>query len=531
MISEIKMPKILVSDQLGDEGINLLKENGEVDVKTGLSPEELISIIGDYDALVVRSETKVSEQVIEAGSNLQVIGRAGVGVDNIDIEAATRKGISVVNAPTGNTIAAAEHTIAMMMALARNIPQANESLRKGEWKRSSFTGVEVRNRILGVIGLGKVGTEVSRRALGLEMNVFGYDPFIPQDYAESIGIKLTSLEEIFKNADFICLHTPLTESTRGLIGTDQIALMKPNVRILNVARGELIDEEALCKALDEERIAGAALDVFSTEPPTNSCLLKNPRIIVTPHLGASTEEAQTQVAIEVAEQVIAVLEGKSARYTLNAPLVLPEGQAVLGPYIPPAVCAGKIATQLTRGQLKRINIRYEGEIANYDTNILKAACLVGFLDQISQEKVNLVNANLIASQRSLNITEQKSTSVDQYGSIVTVEVESSSGTTVVSTAHVREQTHIVRINDYWIDLVATGGYMLFTDHQDKPGMIGALGTITGKHDINIAFMEVGRIEPRGRATMIVGLDDPMPEEAIAEINNLPNVFSASLIRL
>jgi D-3-phosphoglycerate dehydrogenase len=525
------MPRILVSDPVAPEGVELLRTQGEVDVKLRLTPKELISIIGGYDALVVRSETRVTAEVIEAGERLQVIGRAGVGVDNIDLDAATRKGIAVVNAPTGNTIAAAEHTIAMMMALARNIPQADASLRGGKWTRSVFTGVEVRNRVLGVIGLGKVGTEVSRRAIGLQMRVLGHDPFVSQEHASMLGIELVPLERIFKEADFICLHTPLTESTRGLIGEKQIAMMKPTVRILNVARGELIDEDALLKAVEEGRVAGAALDVFSQEPPVNSPLLKNSKIIVTPHLGASTEEAQTEVAREVAEQVIAVLKGQSARYTVNAPFVLPESQAILAPYMDAASYAGKLATQLAKGQLQAINLRYEGEIAAYDTNILKAACLVGLLGLISEERVNLVNANLIATQRGLRITEQKGPAVEQYGSLVTVEVDTSEKKTVISAAHMRGQTHIVRVNGYWIDIVAAGGYMLFTDHQDRPGMIGAVGTITGKYDINIGFMEVGRLEPRGRATMILGLDDLLPEPVLAEIKALPNVFQTWVVQL
>jgi len=502
-----------------------------VDVKLGLDPKDLIAIIGEYDALVVRSETKVTTEVIEAGKRLQVIGRAGVGVDNIDLDAATKGGIAVVNAPTGNTIAAAEHTIAMMMALARNIPQANESLRRGEWTRSAFTGIEVRNRVLGIIGLGKVGTEVARRATGLQMRVLGHDPFVSQEQASFLGIELASLARIFQESDFICLHTPLTESTRGLIGEKEISTMKPTVRILNIARGELIDEDALSKAVDEGRVAGAAIDVFSKEPPVDSPLLKNAKIIVTPHLGASTEEAQAEVAKEVAEQVIAVLQGQSARYTVNAPFVLPETQAILAPYMDAATYAGKLATQLAEGQLQTINLRYEGEIASYDTNILKAACLVGVLGPISEERVNLVNANLIASQRELRITEQKGPAVELYGSLVTVEMETSQGKTVISATHMRGQTHIVLINDYWIDIVATGGYMLFTDHQDRPGMIGAVGTITGKHDINIGFMEVGRMEARGRATMILGLDDTLPEPVLAEINALPNVLKTWVIQL
>jgi D-3-phosphoglycerate dehydrogenase len=525
------MPRILVADPVDPEGIELLRTQGDVDVKLRLDPKDLISIIGEYDALVVRSETKVTADVIEAGQRLHVIGRAGVGVDNIDIEAATRKGIAVVNAPTGNTISAAEHTIAMMMALARNIPQANESLRRGEWTRSAFTGIEVRNRVLGIIGLGKVGTEVSRRAIGLQMNVLGYDPFVSQEQANLLGIELSTLDHIFRKSDFICLHTPLTESTRGLIGEKELAVMKPTVRILNVARGELIDEDALCKAIDEGRVAGAAIDVFIKEPPVDSPLLKNSKIIVTPHLGASTEEAQMEVAREVAEQVISVLHGESARYTVNAPFVLPETQTILAPYIEAATYAGKLATQLAKGQLQTITLRYAGEIANYDTNILKAACLMGLLAPISEEHVNLVNANLLATQRGLKITEQKGPAVEQYGSLITVEMETSQGQMVISATHMRSETHIVQVNEYWIDIVAAGGYMLFTDHEDRPGMIGAVGTITGKHDINIGFMEVGRLSARGRATMILGLDDLLPEEVLAEINALPNVYQTSVVQL
>ena len=525
------MPKILVSDPVAPEGIELLRSQGEVNVKLRLGPKDLVSIIGEYDALVVRSETKVTAEVIEAGGQLQVIGRAGVGVDNIDLDAATRKGIAVVNAPTGNTIAAAEHTIAMMLALARNIPQANESLRRGEWTRSAFTGVEVRNRILGVIGLGKVGAEVARRAVGLQMQVHAYDPFVSQEHAGYLGAALVPLKQIFEESDFICLHTPLTESTRGLIGEKELSMMKPTVRILNVARGELIDEDALFRAVEDGRIAGAALDVFSQEPPGDSPLLKNGKIIVTPHLGASTEEAQAGVAVEVAEQVIAVLQGQAAPYTINAPFVLPETQAILAPFIEAASYAGKLATQLAEGQLRAINLRYEGEIAEHDTNILKAACLMGLLEPISEERVNLVNANLIANQRGHRVTEQKGPAAEQYGSLVTVEVETSEGKTVISGAHIRGQTHIVRVNSYWIDVVAAGGYMLFTDHQDRPGMIGAVGTIMGKQDINIGFMEVGRLEPRGRATMILGLDDSTPDSVLGEIRALPNVYQVKIVQL
>lgn len=526
------MPRILVSDPIDSLGVEMLKSVGDVDVKLGMDPGELLSVIGEYDALVVRSETKATAEVIEAGERLQVIGRAGVGVDNIDLDAATRKGVAVVNAPTGNTIAAAEHTIALMMSLARNIPQANQSLRGGEWRRSAFMGIEVRNKALGIIGLGKVGTEVARRAGGLQMQVYAYDPFVSHEQARLLGIELVELDQIFKDSDFICLHTPLTEATRGLVNDERIALMKPTARILNAARGELVDEDALFRAVEEGRIAGAAIDVFSQEPPpSDNPLLQSGKIIVTPHLGASTEEAQAEVAREVAEQVISVLQGQSARYTVNAPFVLPESQAILAPYIEAASCAGKLASQLADGQLSVINLRYEGEIAAYDTNILKAACLMGILGPISEDRVNLVNADLLASQRELRITEQKAPANEQYSSIVTVEMETSSGRTSVSAAYIRGEIHIVRVDDYWIDIVATGGYMMFTDHEDRPGMIGAVGTITGKHDINIGFMEVGRLEPRGRATMILGLDDPMPEPVLNEIRALSNVYHVRVVQL
>jgi len=525
------MPRILVSDPIADEGIKLLGTYADVDVKLGLDHDELEACIGEYDALVVRSETKATADIIEAGVRLQVIGRAGVGVDNIDLEAATLNGIFVVNAPTGNTFAAAEHTIALMLALARNIPQANDSVRRGEWKRSSFTGIEVRNRTLGVIGLGKVGSEVVKRAKALQMKIIASDPFVSREYADQLGIDLVELPELFGSADFICIHTPLTKTSRGLIGERELSMVKPTVRILNTARGGLIDEEALYRALQEGRVAGAALDVFSQEPPGDIPLLKDDRVIVTPHLGASTNEAQTEVAIEVAEEVISVLKGKPARYIVNAPVVLPETQAVLAPYIDVANYSGRLATQLSEGQIRSISLGFDGEITNYDTSILRSACLMGLLAPISDEKVNLVNAELLAKKRGLKLIEQKRSTSEQYNSLITVEIETSQGKTVISGTYMRSATHIVRVDDYWIDIVPSGRYMLFTDHEDKPGMIGSVGTITGKHDINIGFMEVGRLSPRGRATMILGLDDNVPQVALEEIKSLVNVFSVKVVYL
>jgi D-3-phosphoglycerate dehydrogenase len=328
------MPKVLVSDPIAQDGIDALAGHAQVDVRLGLPKEELIAAIGEYDALVVRSGTKVTADIIEAGKRLQVIGRAGVGVDNIDLQAATRCGVIVVNAPLGNTISAAEHAIGLMLALARHIPAANLSLREGRWERKRFMGVEVRGKTLGVIGLGQVGSEVARRARGLEMHLLGHDPFVSEERAQVMGVELVSLTDLLKRSDFISLHTTLTPDTRNLIGEPQLKLVKPSVRIINTARGPLIDAGALCRAVDEGRVAGAAIDVFEKEPPPpDSILLKNDKILVTPHLGASTAEAQERVAVDVAEQIIAVLKGQPARYAVNAPLIAAETMSVIAPYL------------------------------------------------------------------------------------------------------------------------------------------------------------------------------------------------------
>ncbi len=523
--------KVLVSDPLSKEGIEILRSCAEVDVKTGLKPEELISIIGDYEALVVRSQTQVTAKVIEAGKKLQIIGRAGVGVDNIDVDEATRRGILVVNAPTGNTIAATEHTIALMLALARHIPQANASLKSGAWKRNDFMGIEVRNKTLGIIGLGNVGSEVARRAHGLDMRVIGHDPFVSADYARNIQVELVPMEQLLKESDFITLHIPLTASTKGLIGAKELALVKPTVRILNVARGGLIDEEALVKALHEKRVAGAAIDVFTKEPMTDSILFKEDNIIVTPHLGASTAEAQTLVAKDVAEQIVAVFKGQAARYAVNAPFISAETLSVLSPYIKAASIAGRLARQLVDGQTNSIQIKYDGEISEYDTNALKATVLGGFLEGISDDRVNLVNANIVAARRGLNVVERKEATCENYTSLITIEVTINTGVVTVATTVLRSETHIVRVNDYWIDITPTEGYFLFCDHLDRPGLIGAVGKITGDANVDISSMNVGRLKPRGQALMILALDEPLPKERQEQIRSIPGIYTAKLVKL
>jgi len=523
--------RVLVADSIDEEGISILRTCAEVDIKTDLKEDELVSIIGEYEALVVRSQTQVTDKVIQAGKKLQVIGRAGVGVDNINVDEATQHGVMVVNAPTGNTTAAAEHAIALMLALARHIPQANAVLKSGMWRRSDFIGTEVRNKTLGIIGLGNVGSEVARCARGMEMKLIGHDPYVSVDYARNLQVELVSLEQLFREADFISLHLPLTASTRGLVDNKMLALVKPTVRIVNTARGELIHEEALVKALEEKRIAGAAIDVFPNEPTTESAFFKYDNIIVTPHLGASTTEAQAQVARDVAEQIKGILAGQPARYAVNAPFISVETISVLVPFIKAASVAGKLLSQLAEGQMSSIHIKYEGEISNYDTNALKASVLGGLLEEVSEERINLVNANIVATRRGLTVIEQEEAACENYASLITVEVSTTVAATTVATTVMRGETHIVRVNDYWIDIVPTGGYFLFSDHTDRPGLIGAVGKITGDANINISFMHLGRLKPRGQALMILALDEALPEQQQQEILTLSGVDTVKLVKL
>ena len=530
------MSKVLITDNVAAEGVALLKKHADVDVKRGLSPDELIATIPAYDALVVRSETKVTEPVIAAGDNLQVVARAGIGVDNIDLDAATRAGVAVVNAPIGNTVAAAEHTVALMLALARNVPQAYASMKEGQWQRSAFMGIEVRNKTLGIIGLGRVGSEVARRAASFGMRLVAYDPFVAPDFASRLGVTVMSLEELLPQADFITLHTPLTAGTTKLISAPQLAMMKPGARLINVARGELIDEAAILEALESGQLAGAALDVFTNEPPGDLPLLKHPNLVATPHLGASTEEAQREVAVEAAEQVLAVLDGQPARNTVNAPFVPPEVHAILAPYVPVASMVGRLLTSMARGQFVGVTLRYQGEIAQHNTAILKAAALVGLLGQVSGEAVNMINAPVLAQQRGLQITEQTASDSREYASLITAtlhtQVRGSGGDDLtIAGASLRDEPHLVRVNDYWMDVAPAAPYMLFVDNQDQPGIIGAVGTTAGRHNINISFMEVGRIAPRGQAMMVVGLDDPISDGVLAEIKALPQVDDARVVAM
>src|SRR5579883_2740408 len=557
--------RILIADEIAQEGIDLLRTElpeARIDVQTGLKPEQLRAIIGEYTALIVRSATQVTAEVLSAARQLKIVGRAGVGVDNIDTEAATTYGIMVVNSPTGNIVAAAEHTIALLMAMARHVPAANSSTKAGKWEKNRFIGVEVRNKVLGIIGLGKVGTEVAKRAQGLEMQVIAFDPYVSPEQARKLGVTMLTLDEVLQQADFVTLHTSLTsgpQGTRGLIGAREIALMKPSARLINCARGGLIDEEALLHALNEGHLAGVALDVFSQEPIRDNEILKlllaHERVIATPHLGASTEEAQVGVATDVAEQVVAVLRGGFPRAAVNAPLILPETLQVLQPYMQLVEKMGRLYTQLQPGPLSRVELACSGEIADYDLRPLKAALIKGLLESVSDAHVNMINAPALAKQRGLEIIEQKSSTPTEFANLITMRVLDSNGYTssfagkpgsgdehidVLGGTVMHGTPRIVRVGRYWTEIVPEG-YILFCRNYDQPGMIGRVGTVLGKARVNIRHMDVGPSEriPRPRlpgqppdtALMIISVDDPIPDWALAEIGDSGDIFGLTLVKL
>lgn len=526
------MAKVLISDKLAKEGIEILSEVGQVDVNTGLPEDELVKIIGEYDALVVRSQTQVTRKVLEAGKKLRVVGRAGVGVDNIDLQAATENGIIVVNAPMGNTISAAEQAIALMMAMSRNIPDAVASTRQGKWERSKFTGIEVRGKTLGVVGLGQVGSEVAKRGRGLEMRVLGFDPFVSEERAQALGIELMTLEDLLAESDFISLHATLNASTRGMINEERLAMMKKGVRIINTGRGALIDDEALLRAIEDGKVAAAALDVFAKEPidPENP-LLKNDKIMPTPHLGASTTEAQEKVALDVAHEIVAILGGKSPTAAVNAPLIAPETMTVIGPYMEVAEKIGNLATQLSDGQLENIEIEYGGEIANHDVTLLRAAVIRGLLATVSEENVTIVNANLVAERRGLNISERMGAAEPPYANLIEVCVKTKKTTTKVAGSIGPDGAHIVQINDFWVDVPPGDGHLLVCENLDRPGMVGAIGTLLGKRDVNISFMRLGRDKIRGKALMVLGVDDVLSDEVMTELHAVQDVYTARVATL
>lgn len=525
-------PRILIADPVAPEGIELLRAAGDVDVKTGMPADALVAIAGDYDALVVRSETKVTRPILEAAKKMVVVGRAGVGVDNIDLDAATERGVIVVNAPQGNTVAAAEQTIALLMALARHVAQADASMRAGKWDRKTYIGTEVRGKTLGIVGLGKIGSEVARRALGMEMRVLAHDPFVPAERLKALGVESVDFEQLIMLSDFISVHPPLTASTNGMIGAAEIAKMKDGVRLINVARGGIIDEAALAEAVKSGKVAGAAIDVFTKEPidPANP-LLGDPRIICTPHLGASTAEAQERVAVDVAEQIVDILAGKPARYAVNAPMLAPETLKFVGPYMAVGEIIGKLATQLITGKMTSIEIDYHGEICDHDVTPLKASVIRGLLAPISEENVNMVNASLVAQSRGWNIEERMRASHEVFHNLVHVKVTTTEAEVSVDGTVEHGQPHVVSINGLDVDVQPDPtAFLLACDNEDRPGMIGRVGTLLGQFDINIRSMQVGRRGPRGRALMLIQVDDLPNDEQLAAIEGIDGIYNVRLVQ-
>ena len=525
--------KILICDDIAEEGLSIFQKvkNLNVVVKTKLSLDALKKEIADADACVVRSGTQLTREVIEASRKLKAIGRAGVGLDNVDVEAASKKGIVVINTPGGNTISAAEHTFCLLMALARNIPQANVSIKKGEWERKKFTGVQLFEKTLGIVGLGRIGTEVAKRAQSFGMKVLAYDPFLKAEKALQIGVELMSMESLLAHSDFLTLHMPLSPGGKYMIGEEELKKMKKGARIINCARGGLIDESALAKAIKSGQIAGAALDVFENEPPKNSALLALGSVIATPHLGASTEEAQIAVSVDVAQSIVDFLLGRGIKNAVNVPVMDPEVFEQLRPYIQLAEKLGSLETQLIDGQLLQVDIQYHGQVAEYDTTPITLAVIKGLLTPILAESVNYVNASVIAKERGIKITESKSSTASHYSNLIQVDVKTDKKKSgVAGTLFTREDTRIVRIDDFDVEAVPEG-YILLISNKDVPGIVGQIGTLLGDNKINIAGMTLGRDKPGGQATTLLKIDSAISDKVMQEIRKAKNILGAKLIKL
>jgi D-3-phosphoglycerate dehydrogenase len=524
--------RVLVTDSLQEVGVDTLRAEGlEVEVIPTLPPSELARRIGPYAGLVVRSATKVTAEVIEAAPALEVVGRAGVGLDNVDVEAATRRGVVCMNTPGGNTIAAAEHTMALLLAMARKLPQAHAHLKGGKWERERFLGTEVYGKTLGVVGLGRIGAEVARRAQGFAMTVIAYDPYLGEEVARRLGVELVDLDTLYRRADFITVHVPLTRDTRALIGAAELAKMKDGVRLVNCARGGIVDEAALAAAVQSGKVAGAALDVFEREPPWGSPVLDLDPVVTTPHLGASTEEAQTSVAVAIAQQVADLLVRGVVRNAVNAPSVDPELLKELAPYLGLSQKLGSFLGQVARGRMSAVTLRYAGEVAGLTVQPLTVTLLRGLLAVILEENVTDVNAPYLARQRGIRVVESRTAVSEDFASLVSAEVTTDAGTWQVAGAlfH-RKEPRIVQVDGYGME-AHPSGWMLVFSNDDVPGVIGRIGTLFGAHAINIAGMQLGRSAPGGRAVSILNLDSPVPDPVLAEIRALPNIRSATLVRL
>ena len=528
------MNKVLITDPIDQSGINILSQVAQVDQKIGISESDLASIIQNYDALMIRSGTQVTGQIINSSKNLRIIGRAGVGVDNVDVKAATQKGVLVVNSPGGNTIAAAEHTIAMMLALSRNIPIANSSMFKGKWERKKFVGNELFKKKLGVVGLGKIGTHVAKVANALGMDVIGYDPFVSSERAKQLQVKLSELNLLFEESDYVTLHLPRTPETENLVDMKILQMMKTNSKLINCARGGIIDEIALADALNNSLIGGAAIDVFAEEPlnPNSPLLRVEKNLILTPHLGASTKEAQENVAIDVAEQIRDVLLGLPARTAVNIPGLSPDIMDSLKPHLQLAETLGLLISQLSGGQILKLELKLQGEFVQHPSKPLIIASLKGLLSKALGDRINYVNASLEAESRGIDVIEQKDESRPEFASgLLQLKTYGDNGeNSVAGSIFADGELRIISIDQYPVN-VSPSRFMLLTRHRDMPGIIGKLGSLLGNHNVNIASMQVGRKIVRGEAVMVLSIDDPVPSGLLELILKVEGINSANPVTL
>ena len=530
-MEEIK--KVLVSDPLSNKGLEILggAKSLKFDLKPGLSPEELKIILPEYDGIIIRSETKLKSDIIEAGTRLRVIGRAGIGLDNVDLPAATKKGIVVMNTPQENAIAAAEHTIAMLLSISRKIPQATASMKAGKWEKKKFLGIELYNKILGMIGIGVIGTIVADRARGLKMKVIGYDPYLSKEVAEKKGVDLVSDDELLSRSDFITVHTPLTEETRNLIDKHSFDKMKKGVIMINCARGGIINEKDLYDAVQEGKVAGAALDVFEKEPATGNPLLELEEVVSTPHLGASTGEAQENVSIAIAQQIVDYLTLGEARNAVNMPAVSPDILPLLRPYLRLGEKLGSFLGQISNYAIEEVLIEYQGEVVEYGIKPITISVLKGLLTPFVGETVNFVNAPVMAKERGIKITESTSAKAEDFTSLIALTARSKMEQNYIAGALFgRRELRIVKLNDFFIEAIPEG-YVLLVNNYDKAGVIGNLGNALGSRNINIATMQFGRDRMGGNAISLLHLDAPLPPGMLGEILRLPNIISVRQIQL
>jgi D-3-phosphoglycerate dehydrogenase len=528
------MPRVLISDKLESSGVELLRQAGfEIDDRSGLTGDALQEALRAADGVIVRSGTRVTAELIDNPGRLRAIVRAGVGVDNIDVPAATRKGIVVMNTPGSNTISTAEHTLAMLMAMARHIPSANATLHAGKWDRGKFVGAQLAGKALGIVGLGRIGREVARRAAGLDMKVIGYDPILAPEQAAKLGIETTSdLASLLPRCDFLTVHTPLTNETKNLIGAQEIAQMRPGSRILNCARGGIINEEALAEALQSGHLAGAALDVFAQEPPpADHPLLQLGKVVATPHLGASTVEAQESVAREAAQLLVDFLTRGAVQFAVNMAAVDRTELDELRLYVDLARRLGLLHAQMCHGVIRQARLTYRGEIARRSTRLITAAFTAGLLEYHLDQHVNVVNADVLARERGIEIVEQSSPRKGDFGTLLVAEVQTDKKTYTAAGTLFGNQFHrLVQLGPYRLDTFLDGVLLLFS-HNDVPGLIGFIGTIFGKHQVNIAQMTVGRQVPGGDAIAVLNLDQLPSDEALREVQAHPQIRSVSLVKL